>query len=77
MTTFKSIKQFSADNPAFPEGGLRHAIFHKGTQLEMEGAIVSFGRKRLINEEVWLQLTKEGFFNKIIGGRVAPQIITR
>ena len=67
MTTFKSIKQFSTDNPAFPEGGIRHAIFYKGTQLETEGAIVSFGRKRLINEGVWLQLTKDGFFNKIAG----------
>lgn len=64
---FKTIRQFSKDNPAFPEGGIRHAIFYRGKELEMQGAIVSFGRKRLINEKKWLQLTADGFFNQITG----------
>jgi hypothetical protein len=64
---FKTIRQFSEDNPAFPEGGIRHAIFYRGKELEMQGAIVSFGRKRLINEKKWLQLTADGFFNQIAG----------
>ena len=64
----KSIKQFSNDNPAFPEGGVRHAIFFKGDALEKHGALIRFGRKILINEELWFELTKDGFFKEISGG---------
>jgi len=64
---FKTIEQFCTDNPAFTVGGVRHAIFFIGPKIEEAGALVSFGRKRLINEKKWLQLTADGFFNQIAG----------
>tara|TARA_R110000751_G_scaffold46679_1_gene104824 strand:- start:226 stop:489 length:264 start_codon:yes stop_codon:yes gene_type:complete len=64
---FKTIEQFCADNPAFAVGGIRHAIFHIGPKIEEAGAVVRFGRKRLINEDKWLALTAEGFFSQIAG----------
>jgi hypothetical protein len=48
-------------------GGVRHAIFYIGPKIEEAGAIVRFGRKRLINEDRWLALTAEGFFSQIAG----------
>ena len=64
---FKTIKQFCTDNPAFTVGGVRHTIFYIGPKIEEAGALVRFGRKRLINEERWLVLTAEGFFSQIAG----------
>jgi len=64
---FKTIKKFCKDNPAFTIGGVRHAIFFIGPKIEEAGALVRFGRKRLINEERWLALTAEGFFSQIAG----------
>jgi len=66
---YKTVSQFTKDNPAFPEGGVRHAIFFKGSDLQDAGAISKFGRKILINEERWLRLVEQGFFNKIAGGQ--------
>lgn len=64
---FKTIDQFCESNPAFKVGGIRHAIFYIGPKLEEAGALVRFGRKRLINERRWLELTAEGFFSRIAG----------
>jgi hypothetical protein len=64
---FKTIKQFCTDNPAFTVGGVRHTIFFIGPKIEEAGALVRFGRKRLINEDRWLALTAEGFFSQIAG----------
>ena len=64
---FKTIKQFCTDNPAFTVGGVRHTIFFIGPKIEEAGALVRFGRKRLINERRWLELTAEGFFSQIAG----------
>ena len=62
MTTtpiFLTVKQFSEKHPAFPNGGLRHRIFHEETNgLKKSGAIIRNGRRVLINEEkffVWLE----------------------
>ena len=65
--TIKTIKQFCIDNPAFTVGGVRHAIFFIGPKIEEAGALVRFGRKRLINESRWLELTANGFFSQIAG----------
>lgn len=64
---FKTVSRFSEDNSAFPEGGIRHAIFFKGPDLQDAGAISKFGRKILINEKRWLQLVDQGFFRNIAG----------
>jgi hypothetical protein len=64
---FKTVTQFTNDNPAFAEGGVRHALFFKGVELEDAGAISKFGRKILINEGRWLSLVEQGFFKKISG----------
>jgi hypothetical protein len=49
ISRFKTIEQFCTDNPAFTIGGVRHAIFFLGPKIEEAGALVRFGRKRLIN----------------------------
>lgn len=54
-----TVSQFSIKHPAFPEGGLRHRIFHAETNgLKASGALVRNGRRVLIDEEkffvVWL-----------------------
>ena len=64
---FKTIEQFCSANPAFSVGGVRHAIFYIGPQIEEAGALVRFGRKRLIHENRWLELTAKGFFHRIAG----------
>lgn len=49
-----TVKQFSQKHTAFPEGGLRHLIFHaKSNGLETSGALVRNGRRVLINEEIF------------------------
>jgi len=59
IPTLSTVKQFSQRHPAFPEGGLRHRIFHADTNgLSGSGAIVRNGRRVLIDEErffVWLR----------------------
>ena len=48
----KSIKQFSQENTAFPEGGVRWQIFNEKTNgLAESGAIIRIGRKVLIDED--------------------------
>lgn len=58
----KTVKQFSADNRAFPEGAMRALIFKAeprqstkgeipGNGLIESGALVRLGRRVLIDEE--------------------------
>ena len=50
----KTVKQFCADNPAFPEGGVRWQIFNeKQNGLAESGAVIRMGRRVLIDEEKW------------------------
>lgn len=52
--TLSSVRMFSYKYPSFPEGGLRHMIFH----AESNGfakAFLRIGRKVLIDEEVFFQ----------------------
>jgi len=44
-----TVRQFSAKNPAFPEGGLRHLIFH-AEKNGFDKCIRRIGRKVLIDE---------------------------
>jgi len=63
MTTpsLLTVKQFCEKYPAFPEGGIRHQIFHeKVNGLAEAGAIVRFGRKVLINEERYFHVILNG-----------------
>jgi hypothetical protein len=69
LPIYKTVTQFTNDNHAFTPGGVRHAIFFKGLDLQDAGAISKFGRKILINEERWLQLVDQGFFSRISGGQ--------
>jgi len=59
ITTYSTVKQFSQRHPAFPEGGLRHRIFHaESNGLAESGAIIRNGRRVLIDEErffAWLR----------------------
>lgn len=49
-----TVSQFSQKHRAFPEGGVRHRIFHSKTNgLEESRAIVRNGRRVLIDEERW------------------------
>lgn len=62
IPAISTVKQFSAKYPAFPEGGMRHKIFHADTNgLEASGALVRDGRKILIMEDQFFEwLTKRG-----------------
>ena len=52
IPTLRTVKQFSAKYEAFPEGGLRHLIFHaKENGLEESGALIRNGRRVLIDED--------------------------
>ena len=56
-----TIHQFSLKHPAFPEGGLRHRIFHAETNgLSQSGALVRNGRRVLIDEERWFDWLQSG-----------------
>jgi len=49
---FFTVRQFAERHPAFPEGGLRHRIFHADSNgLAKSRAIVRNGRRILIDEE--------------------------
>ena len=57
--TYLTVRQFAEKHPAFPEGGIRHRIFHeKSNGLHKSGAIIRNGRKLLIREDrffAWLE----------------------
>jgi len=54
-----TVKQFSKKHPAFPEGGLRHRIFHaKSNGLAESGALVRKLKRVYLNEAkffAWVQ----------------------
>jgi len=59
--TYSTVKQFSQKHEAFPEGGMRHRIFHADTNgLAESGAIVRDGRRVLINEDKFFQYLEGG-----------------
>ena len=49
MTQYLTVKQLSQKYPAFPEGGIRHLIFHAETN-GFDSVITRVGRKVLIVE---------------------------
>jgi len=59
-----TVKQFAEKNPAYPEGGLRHLIFHaEKNGLAKSGAILRIGRKVLINADkffAWVEAQNGG-----------------
>ena len=62
VPTLLTVKQFAAKHPAFPEGGLRHRIFHaQANGLAASGAVVRNTGRVLIDEErffAWVRGTK-------------------
>ena len=59
--TISTVKQFSEKHPAFPEGGMRHRIFHaEQNGLAESGAIIRNGRRVLINEERFFSWLEKG-----------------
>lgn len=60
IPTLSTVKQFPERHPAFPEGGLRHRIFHaENNGLAEFGAIVRNGRRVLIDEEKFFEWLRE------------------
>jgi len=60
IPTLSTVKQFTERHPAFPEGGLRHRIFHaESNGLVESGAIVRNGRRVLIDEEIFFEWLRE------------------
>ncbi len=56
VPTLLTVKQFNQKHPAFPEGGLRHRIFHASENgMERAGVLVRNGRRILIDEERFFQ----------------------
>lgn len=64
IPTLSTVKQFCSKYPAFPEGGIRHRIFHANSNgMKKAGVIVRNGRRVLINEEKffsWLEEQNHG-----------------
>ena len=59
-----TVAQFTKKHEAFPEGGIRHQIFHENENgLAEAGAIIRVGRKVLIDEAK--------FFDWVINRRAA------
>lgn len=63
MTTqYLTVKQTAQKYPAFPEGGLRHIIFHSESN-GFDSVITRVGRKVLISETAfidWIENQKGG-----------------
>lgn len=54
-----TVRQFSDKHPAFPQGGLRHRIFHAAENgLFESGALVRNGRRVLIDENRFFEWLK-------------------
>lgn len=54
-----TVRQFSQKHEAFPEGGLRHRIFHADTNgLAAAGAILRNGPRVLIDEDKFFDWLK-------------------
>ncbi|WP_156781995.1 hypothetical protein [Acidihalobacter aeolianus] len=65
----KTITQFCEDNTAFCQGGMRSLIFYRGDEAVKAGAIVRFGRRILVDEDVFLAWVKNGGAAVISGVR--------
>ena len=65
----QTVNQFCENNPAFTIGGVRHIQFMLGDELAKTGAIVRFGRKLLIDEDLFIDFVKSGKATKIAGGK--------
>ena len=60
IPTLSTVRNFSQKYPAFPEGGLRHRLFHAETNgLAESGAIVRNGRRVLIDEERFFEWLRD------------------
>ena len=57
MTQFLTVRQLSEKYPAFPQGGIRHLIFHSETN-GFDSVITRVGRKVLIDEGAFLEWVK-------------------
>ncbi len=64
-----TVREFSRQHPSFPEGGLRHLIFHSKPRTSTRGdlpgnglepAIVRVGRKILIDEDRFFEWLDSG-----------------
>ncbi len=53
MKQYLTVRQLSEKYPAFPQGGVRHLIFHADTN-GFSSVIVRVGRKVLIDEDAFL-----------------------
>lgn len=61
IPVLSTVKQFHEHHPAFPEGGLRHRIFHSKTNGMLEaGVIIRNGRRVLIDEERFFDWLRGG-----------------
>ena len=58
MTQFLTVRQLSEKYPAFPQGGIRHLIFHAETN-GFNSVITRVGRKVLIDEDSFLNWVKQ------------------
>lgn len=67
QSPLKTVSKFCEDNPAFTQGGIRHINFYMKKELEEAGAIVHFGRRVLIDEEVFLNFVRNGGTRTIAG----------
>lgn len=56
--TLLTVNQFADKHPAFPVGGLRHNIFHAGTN-GFDKCIRRIGRKVLIDEGAFFNWVDE------------------
>ncbi len=65
----KTVPQFCESHPAFTVGGIRHIQFTLGDDLAKAGAVIRFGRKLLIDEDLFLDFVRSGKASKIAGGR--------
>lgn len=53
MTKLLTVRQLSEKYPAFPQGGIRHIIFHE-KENNFDAVTIRVGRKVLIDEEAFL-----------------------
>jgi hypothetical protein len=61
ISPYLTVKQFAQKHPAFPEGGLRHKIFHaEQNGLSKSGAILKDGRKVLLHETRFFDWLENG-----------------
>lgn len=57
LSNLKTVRHFSRDNESFPEGGVRHLIFHKDTNGFAE-AFYKIGKRVYVHEEKFFECIK-------------------